>query len=119
MMSSKKYSDLGSPEVHQRHAVMIEGGTVPRARVMDQTLIDRYLIDGLLTLQEQPQEGVLVISGDLSLFNLDVFPLTHFRCCFPEPPVSALCTPSFRVFPDCEFAASWEPLALAAFVLGV
>ena len=47
LMSSKKYSDLGSPEVHQRHAVMIEGGTVPRARVMDQTLIDRYLIDGL------------------------------------------------------------------------
>ena len=41
LMSSKKYSDLGSPEVHQRHAVMIEGGTVPRARVMDQTLIDR------------------------------------------------------------------------------
>ena len=56
-MSSKKYSDLGSPEVHQRHAVMIEGGTVPRARVMDQTLIDRYLIDGLLTLQELRYEA--------------------------------------------------------------
>ena len=61
LMSSKKYSDLGSPEVHQRHAVMIEGGTVPRARVMDQTLIDRYLIDGLLTLQEH-QAGEYLLS---------------------------------------------------------
>ena len=60
-MSSKKYSDLGSPQVHQRHAVMIEGGTVPRARVMDQTLIDRYLIDGLLTLQEH-QAGEYLLS---------------------------------------------------------
>ena len=61
LMSSKKYSDLGSPEVHHRHAVMIEGGTVPRARVMDQTLIDRYLIDGLLTLQEH-QAGEYLLS---------------------------------------------------------
>ena len=49
---TSKYSDLGSPEVHKRHAVMVEGGTVPRAKVMDQNLIDRYLMDGLLTLQE-------------------------------------------------------------------
>ena len=49
---TSKHSDLGSPEVHKRHAVMVEGGTVPRAKVMDQNLIDRYLMDGLLTLQE-------------------------------------------------------------------
>tara|TARA_B100001094_G_C18194278_1_gene809528 strand:+ start:7677 stop:8153 length:477 start_codon:yes stop_codon:yes gene_type:complete len=60
-MSSKSYSDLGSPEVHKRHAVMIEGGTVPRAKVMDQTLIDRYLMSGLLTLQEH-QAGEYVLS---------------------------------------------------------
>ena len=57
---TSKHSDLGSPEVHQRHSVMVEGGTVPRAKVMDQSLIDRYLMDGLLTLQEH-QAGEYVM----------------------------------------------------------
>ena len=60
---TSKYSDLGSPEVHQRHSVMVEGGTVPRAKVMDQSLIDRYLMDGLLTLQE-PQAGEYVMASE-------------------------------------------------------
>ena len=38
--------------MHSQHSVMIEGGTLPRAKVMDQALVDRYLMDGLLTLEE-------------------------------------------------------------------
>jgi len=50
--SNKLHTDLGTKEIYQRHSVMVEGGNIPRAKVMDQTLIDRYLMDGLLTLQE-------------------------------------------------------------------
>jgi hypothetical protein len=51
-MTNKLHTDLGTKEIHKRHAVMVEGGTMPRAKVMDQTLIDRYLMNGLLTLGE-------------------------------------------------------------------
>jgi hypothetical protein len=51
-MSDKSHTDLGTKEIYKRHAVMVEGGTMPRAKVMDQTLIDRYLMNGLLTLGE-------------------------------------------------------------------
>ena len=37
---------LGTPELHKRKSVMIEGGLVPRARVMNQHMIDQYLMDG-------------------------------------------------------------------------
>jgi|TARA_R100000479_G_scaffold142479_1_gene78172 hypothetical protein len=60
-MTDKLHTDLGTPEVHKRHAVMVEGGTMPRAKVMDQNLIDRYLMDGLLTLGEH-QAGEYVLS---------------------------------------------------------
>lgn len=43
---------LGSPELHKRHSVMVEGGTVPRARVMNQRAIDGYLLKGQLTLKQ-------------------------------------------------------------------
>jgi hypothetical protein len=46
----KPTTDLGTNEIHKRHKVMIEGGKIPKAKVMDQLVIDRYLIDGLLTL---------------------------------------------------------------------
>lgn len=52
MKRAEPKTHLGTRELHRRHSVMIEGGTVPRAKVMDQTLIDRYLMDGLLTLPE-------------------------------------------------------------------
>ena len=45
-MTNNSHTDLGTNEIHKRHSVMI-GGKMPRAKVMDQTLIDRYLIDGL------------------------------------------------------------------------
>jgi hypothetical protein len=51
-MSDKSHTDLGTSEIHKRHRVMIEGGQMPRARVMDQTVVDRMLMEGLLTLQQ-------------------------------------------------------------------
>lgn len=60
-MTDKLHTDLGTPEVHKRHAVMVEGGTMPRAKVMDQNLIDRYLMNGLLTLGEH-QAGEYVLN---------------------------------------------------------
>jgi hypothetical protein len=61
IMSDKLHTDLGTSEIHKRHSVMVEGGKMPRAKVMDQTLIDRYLIDGILTLQEH-QAGEYILS---------------------------------------------------------
>ena len=49
---TKSISDLGTREIHARHSVMIEGGTIPRARVMDQLIVDRLLMDGRLTLRQ-------------------------------------------------------------------
>jgi hypothetical protein len=60
-MTDKLHTDLGTKEIYKRHSVMVEGGTIPRAKVMDQTLIDRYLMDGLLTLQEH-QAGEYLMS---------------------------------------------------------
>lgn len=54
------YTDLGTNEIHKRHRVLIAGGSVPKARVMDQTMIDRYLMQGFLTLaQHQAGEYIL------------------------------------------------------------
>ena len=59
-MNNKSYSELGSNEIHKRHRVMVEGGKLPRAKVMDQLVIDKYLIDGLVTLaQHQAAEYIL------------------------------------------------------------
>lgn len=43
---------LGTAQLYKRHSVMIEGGVVPRARVMDQRIIDRYLMNGWLDLAQ-------------------------------------------------------------------
>lgn len=43
---------LGNDFLHKRHSVMVEGGQIPRARVMDQHIIDRYLMRGELTLMQ-------------------------------------------------------------------
>jgi len=47
---TKSISDLGTKEIHARHSVMIEGGTIPRARVMDQLIVDKLLMDGRINL---------------------------------------------------------------------
>ncbi len=59
-MSDKSHTDLGTKEIYKRHSVMIEGGKMPRAKVMDQLVVDRMLMNGLLTLQEhQAAEYIL------------------------------------------------------------
>tara|TARA_R110002012_G_scaffold57430_9_gene148080 strand:- start:2738 stop:3217 length:480 start_codon:yes stop_codon:yes gene_type:complete len=59
-MSDKSHTDLGTKEIYKRHSVMIEGGKMPRAKVMDQIVVDRMLMNGLLTLQEhQAAEYIL------------------------------------------------------------
>jgi hypothetical protein len=53
-------TELGTKEIHKRRSVMVEGGSVPRAKVMDQAMIDRYLMKGYLTLaQHQAGEYLL------------------------------------------------------------
>ena len=54
-------TNLGNRQLHRQHAVMIETGKIPRARVMDQHIIDRYLMRGLLTLnQHKAAEYILL-----------------------------------------------------------
>ena len=45
-------TNLGNPQLHKQHSVMIEGGSFPRSRVMDQFIFDRYLMEGLITLSQ-------------------------------------------------------------------
>lgn len=51
-MSDKLHTDLGTNEIHKRHSVMVEGGKMPRAKVMDQLVVDKMLMNGILTLQQ-------------------------------------------------------------------
>ena len=57
----KQHTDLGTNEIHKRHSVMVEGGAMPRAKVMDQMVIDRYLINGSLSLSEH-QAGEYILN---------------------------------------------------------
>lgn len=45
-------TDLGTKEIYKRHSIMVEGGLVPRARVMDQNVVDALLMRGELTLSQ-------------------------------------------------------------------
>lgn len=45
-------TNLGTPELHKRHSIMIEGGRYPRSRVMDQMIFDRYLMEGIINLSQ-------------------------------------------------------------------
>ena len=68
-MAAKDHIELGTAEVHKRHSVMIEGGPVPRAKVMDQAVVDRYLMEGKLTLaQHQAAELILELASKAGLF---------------------------------------------------
>ena len=66
----KQHTDLGTNEIHKRHSVMVEGGAMPRAKVMDQMVIDRYLINGSLSLSEhQAGEYILNQASKAGLFG--------------------------------------------------
>lgn len=70
MSSEKSHTDLGTKEIHKRHAVMVEGGNMPRAKVMDQCLVDRYLMDGLLTLpQHQAAEYIMAQASQAGVYT--------------------------------------------------
>lgn len=51
-VTAEPSTHLGNVQLHRRHSVMIEGGKVPRAKVMDQHIFDRYLMLGLITLKQ-------------------------------------------------------------------
>lgn len=56
-------TNLGSPELHKNHSVMIEGGMYPRSKVMDQVIFDRYLMEGLIDLsQHRAAESLLAMA---------------------------------------------------------
>ena len=45
-------TNLGNKMLHKNKSVMIEGGMIPRAKVMNQLMIDQYLMHGTLTLNQ-------------------------------------------------------------------
>ena len=59
-MTEQAITNLGTPELHHRHSVMIEGGKYPRSRVMDQCIFDRYLMDGVINLTHHRAAEVLL-----------------------------------------------------------
>lgn len=62
MESAKTH--LGTPELHKRHSVRIEGGRYPKSLVMDQFVFDRFLMEGLITLhQHKAAEFLLSLSA--------------------------------------------------------
>jgi hypothetical protein len=68
LMESAK-THLGTPELHKRHSVMIEGGKFPRSRVMDQFIFDRYLMQGKINLkQHRAAEFVLALASKAGIW---------------------------------------------------
>jgi len=63
LVATEQSHSLGNRQLRRQHSVMIEGGMIPRARVMDQHMIDRYLMGGLLDLaQHRAAERVLELA---------------------------------------------------------
>ena len=61
---NKPTTHLGNKELHRRHSVMIEPGNIPRAKVMDQHIFDRYLMLGSITLaQHRAAEHLLALAS--------------------------------------------------------
>lgn len=59
-IKSEPSTSLGNRQLHKQHSVMIEGGMIPRAKVMDQHMIDRYLMDGKLNLAQHRAAEILL-----------------------------------------------------------
>jgi hypothetical protein len=65
----KAHTHLGTVELHKRHSVMVEGGCVPRSRVMDQLIFDRYLMEGCINLgQHRAAEFLLSLSAKAGMW---------------------------------------------------
>ena len=57
-------TNLGTKQLHKQHSILIEGGQFPRSRVMDQTIVDFYLMKGIISLvQHQAAEFLLGQAG--------------------------------------------------------
>ena len=74
--SEQAVTNLGTPELHKNHSVMIEGGQYPRSKVMDQVIFDRYLMSGLIDLsQHKAAESLLDMAAKANVWakgvNLD------------------------------------------------
>jgi hypothetical protein len=68
-MKNQPTTHLGNNELHKRHSVMITGGAVPRAKVMDQLIIDRFLMRGLLNIgQHRAGEHLYGLANRAGLF---------------------------------------------------
>ena len=60
MSDNKPKTETGTPEIHERHTILTRGGAVEKAKVMDQMVFDRMLLDGKITLaQHQACEYLL------------------------------------------------------------
>lgn len=57
---SRSKTHLGNDMLHKNKSVMVESGVVARSRVMDQCIIDRYLMRGELNLP-QHRAGELIL----------------------------------------------------------
>jgi hypothetical protein len=72
---------LGNSQLHRNKSVMIEGGMFPRSRVMNQHMIDQYLMHGTLNLaqhkageyllQQAAQSGMWPTGVNLSGIHVD------------------------------------------------
>lgn len=67
---TKSISDLGTREIHERHSVMIEGGTIPRARVMDQLIIDKLLMQGRISLSQHMAAELFLSQAERACINI-------------------------------------------------
>jgi hypothetical protein len=72
-MSKQPTTHLGNRELHRQHSIMITGGAIPVAKVMDQHVIDKYLMHGLLSLsQHRAGEFVLGKAADAGMWATGV-----------------------------------------------
>lgn len=67
---TKSISDLGTRQIHDKHSVMIEGGIIPRAKVMDQLIIDRLLMNGRIDLSQHMAAELFLSQAERACINV-------------------------------------------------
>ena len=67
---TKSISDLGTRQIHEKHSVMIEGGVIPRAKVMDQLIVDKLLMDGRITLSQHMAAELFLGQAERACINV-------------------------------------------------
>jgi hypothetical protein len=70
MSGEKTLTDLGTKEIHQRHRVMVESGHAPKAKVLDQIILDAMLMDDLIDIpQHQAGEYLLAQALEAGMYT--------------------------------------------------